>query len=464
MVPATPDAVSVRGPGNGGDGYCLVGGPWTDGSSTLDSASSTAVPVEVAINPTGSPFTTASGLVVPLLRFAAQWTPIGGTQQTETGDLPDLNEREVLGPRDSLQLLQLLGDPLPDDLRLGGVHRILDRHSRDRNVVVYTGTSNPMPTLGLSASDNKGGEFGRGTSVGYTFTPSVSGADESGTITFTDPFPTGLTPTSTAGTDASWTCGIVSSTVTCTHAAVTTSGPHAEHRYSCNGRIQREHGVRCAQRPWIRLCKRCARCRCSRPGHRLRDPDGDLTFTQHGSHGRRDAGRGHRDQLQQRGIGERRVCNGERHLQRRAAVQRLLQREQPDFDHALHPDRHVGRRRRSPDSDRDQRCVGAGSGSTYTYTKAASTTTVSSSQNPSVSGQAVSFTANLTSGATGNVVFTITPSHGSAVTCSGGNTVPVAASAATCSIPPDTLIAAGSTYAVSANYGGDGNSSPRRET
>ena len=67
--------------------------------------------------------------------------------------------------------------------------------------------------------------------------------------------------------------------------------------------------------------------------------------------------------------------------------------------------------------------VGTGSGSTYTYTKGATTTTVASSQNPSVSGQAVAFTATVTSGATGNVAFTITPSHGSAVACNGGDTV-----------------------------------------
>ena len=97
--------------------------------------------------------------------------------------------------------------------------------------------------------------------------------------------------------------------------------------------------------------------------------------------------------------------------------------------------------------------AGTGSGSTYDYTKASSTTTVTSSQNPSVSGQAVSFTASLTSGATGTVTFAITP----AVTCTGGNTVTVAASAATCVVPSGALSANGSTYSVSANYSGDGN-------
>ncbi len=100
---------------------------------------------------------------------------------------------------------------------------------------------------------------------------------------------------------------------------------------------------------------------------------------------------------------------------------------------------------------------GTGSGRTYTYTKAPTTTTVVSSQNPSVSGQAVAFTANVTSGATGTVTFTITPSHGSTAACSGGDTVTLSAGSATCSISADSLFAAGSTYAVSANYNGDGN-------
>jgi len=76
----TIQAVSVRGPGNGQDGYCMVGGPWTDGSATLDATTATAVPVEVAINPTGSSLTTASGIVVPPTSYAVQWTPVGGTQ------------------------------------------------------------------------------------------------------------------------------------------------------------------------------------------------------------------------------------------------------------------------------------------------------------------------------------------------------------------------------------------------
>jgi large repetitive protein len=94
----------------------------------------------------------------------------------------------------------------------------------------------------------------------------------------------------------------------------------------------------------------------------------------------------------------------------------------------------------------------------YTYAQSTSTTTVSSSGNPSVSGQAVSFTANLPSGATGTVVFTITPSDdGPAVTCTGGDTVTVAASAAICSLSADALSLAYSPYAVSAVYSGDTN-------
>ncbi len=126
---ATPEAVSVRGPGNGEDGYCMVGGPWAEGS--LRASTSTAVPVEVAINPTVSTITTASGMSVSSDSYGVRWTPVGGTQQTETGALPNLNRFQVLGPRNPFELLQLVGGPLPDDFRLGRLHRWIDRLPRD---------------------------------------------------------------------------------------------------------------------------------------------------------------------------------------------------------------------------------------------------------------------------------------------------------------------------------------------
>ncbi len=128
----TPEAVSVRGPGNGDDGYCEIGGPYIDGSAALRASTATDVPVEVAVNPTGSAFTTASGLVVPRTSYASAVDP-GWWELSRrmTGGLPELNERAVFRPRYPLQLLQLVWDSLPDDVRLGRLHRRVDRQPRD---------------------------------------------------------------------------------------------------------------------------------------------------------------------------------------------------------------------------------------------------------------------------------------------------------------------------------------------
>ena len=150
-----------------------------------------------------------------------QWTPIGGTQQTETGSLPNLTSSKYsdLG----IPSTYYNSSGIPYQMTFGWVASTggLNDVHEIRSVAVDNGTGSPPPTFGLTASDNQGGEFAQGSTVGYTFTPTLSAADETGTITFNDPFPAGLTPTNTTGTDPSWTCWIASSTVTCTHAGVT---------------------------------------------------------------------------------------------------------------------------------------------------------------------------------------------------------------------------------------------------
>ena len=324
-----------------------------------------------------------------------------------------------------------------------------------RNVVVSNGTGT-SPTFALVASDGNAGEFGQGTTGQYTFTPSLSGADEAGTITFTDPFPAGLTPTSTAGTDASWTCSIVSATVTCTHAGV--SAP--------------------STMPSIDIAASVASNASTSPGalndrgyvsaSDALDADaldqgtayGPATVTSLSPASGPMTGGTHVTVTGTNFNNVSSVNVGS------ASVSSICSGVGP-YSNCYTPNSSTSMTLYTPTGGSAggigawnvtvTNDVGIGEvGSTYTYTKAASTTTVASSQNPSVSGQAVSFTASLTSGATGTVAFTITPSHGSAATCTGGDTVPVSASAATCSIPSDTLLAAGSTYGVSANYSGDG--------
>lgn len=95
---AFPDNVSVRGPGNGTVGYCMLQSTAVDGlsSGSLDGGpggtrSTSTVPAEVAINPGASSVTTASGLDVPADSFEAAFTPIGGSAQTFGGSLPSVS-------------------------------------------------------------------------------------------------------------------------------------------------------------------------------------------------------------------------------------------------------------------------------------------------------------------------------------------------------------------------------------
>ncbi len=451
----TPQAVSVRGPGDGEDGYCMIGGPWTDGSDKLDASTATSVPVEVAINPTGSAFTTASGLTVPVASYAIQWTPVGGTQQTETHALPNLTDAQYSDLGIPSSYYNSFG--IPYQMTFGWVASTggSNDYHEIRNVVVSNGAGT-TPTLGLAAADNKNGEFGQGSSVGYTFTPSLSAATEAGTITFDDPFPAGLTPTSTTGTDPSWSCSIVSSTVTCTHAGV--SAP--------------------STLPSIDIAASVASNASTVPGalddrgyvsaNDALDADALDTGTAYGpatvtsvspETGFMTGG----TQVAVTGTNFNNVASVNVGS---ATVTATCSGSPPYSDcYTVNSPTSITLYTPTGSSAGGPGLVtvtvtndsGTGSGSSYTYEKAPSTTTVASSQNPSVTGQAVSFTATVTPGATGSVTFTITPTEGSAVTCNGGDTVPVSGSTATCSVPSDSMLAEGSTYGVSANYGGDSN-------
>ena len=97
---AVADQVTVRGPGNGTTGYCLLnstlatddgGAVALQGSTTETNdagRASAPVPVEVAINPGNTAITTASGLTVAAGDYEIAFTPIGGSWETLSGALP----------------------------------------------------------------------------------------------------------------------------------------------------------------------------------------------------------------------------------------------------------------------------------------------------------------------------------------------------------------------------------------
>jgi large repetitive protein len=83
----------VRGPGAGTVGYCAINSTAKNTSSSAltlraSTRAASVVPVEVAINPTSTSFTTASGIAVAAGTYAVRFTPVGGSATALTGTLP----------------------------------------------------------------------------------------------------------------------------------------------------------------------------------------------------------------------------------------------------------------------------------------------------------------------------------------------------------------------------------------
>jgi hypothetical protein len=208
-----PQSVTVRGPGNVLAGYCQLATAHL-ASGTLGSAAPSAVPVEVAVNPTGSTQTAAGGFPVPANSFVVHVQPAGGGPPVELlGALPSAS---AFVPDSSW--VDLAG--VPQQLTFGwsaSTGAVTDFHTIS-DVVVQTLNGTP-PTLGVTLSSNGGGTAISGQTVVYTATPSIGGASETRPITLTDTFPAGLTPQPAGLGGTGWTCPAPSGqTVTCTHA------------------------------------------------------------------------------------------------------------------------------------------------------------------------------------------------------------------------------------------------------
>ena len=207
---AIPESVAVRGPGNGTSGYCLLQSN-TVAPGTLNNTADVAVPVEVAINPTGGDLTAAGDFTVPAHSYAIQYTPYGGSAVVKTGGLPDDSSGLPSGWTDS--------NGVPYQLTFGwaaSTGAAKDYHTiAEANVQTLNGTP---PTLGVTLSDNSGGTAHTGQTVTYTALTSVSDADETRPITLTDTFPADLTPQLSGLNGNGWDCDASSGqTVSCTY-------------------------------------------------------------------------------------------------------------------------------------------------------------------------------------------------------------------------------------------------------
>jgi Bacterial Ig-like domain (group 3) len=238
---AYPESVTARGPGNGTVGYCILATSATTynqssagGSgggtisnvgpgNTLDNQAATSrsgvvVPVEVAINPSGSPITTASGLVVPANSWIVAYTPLGtATQQTLTGVLPTTANNAALATFPPSWI-----DPvtkIPYQLTFGWTASTGGANEfHDINQMTSSSLLGTAPTLTLNTSDNEGGQMLAGNHADFLLTPgtAASGGTEANMLTVTDTLPAGMTP-GTATSSSDWACTTTGQTVSCTY-------------------------------------------------------------------------------------------------------------------------------------------------------------------------------------------------------------------------------------------------------
>ncbi len=207
----TSNSLTVRGPGYGTTGYCIVTTKQL-GSGTLESSSPQGVPVEVAVNPTSSTLPAAGGFNVPPNSYVVQVTTLTGQVVQESAGLPKDT---------SLQGGWVDGNGVPYQLTFGwsaSTGASTDFHTIS-NVNVQTLNGTP-PTLGVNLTD--GGPARTGQTVNYSAAVSLSGSPETRPITLTDTFPAGLAPQSASGTG--WTCNVNVQVVTCTYPPTPTSG------------------------------------------------------------------------------------------------------------------------------------------------------------------------------------------------------------------------------------------------
>lgn len=163
------ESVTVRGPGNNTDGYCLLG---TKPAGQLDSGvTPTAVPVEVAVNPTNHDLTAAGGFTVAAGSWAVQVTPLNNPTVQESGPLPSASG---LAPDSWLD-----GNGVPLQFSFGwaaSTGEETDYHTiSTANVQTLNGTP---PALSVALTDNSGGTAQDGATVAYT----AQAAVESGRV------------------------------------------------------------------------------------------------------------------------------------------------------------------------------------------------------------------------------------------------------------------------------------------
>jgi hypothetical protein len=215
----SPNTITVRGPGNGTTGYCVVDQHVVTGALRNDDSTRSAanvVPVEVVVNPSAaSTNALESGVAVPAKSYAVIVTAIGGAMNVLTGALPSTINGEIpSGLYDSSWIDPATGFPYKLTFGwTGGTGGEGDNHE----VTNFTATSllAASPVLVQTTTGASPVQLGAASTVVIHGTVSSTGGDESTPVVATTVFPAGFTPKD--GSDASWTCVIAGQTETCTY-------------------------------------------------------------------------------------------------------------------------------------------------------------------------------------------------------------------------------------------------------
>jgi hypothetical protein len=220
--------MTVRGPGNGSNGYCLL--PTATGWATqrlstgnLDNPFATsrvngcvggcAVPEEVVINPSSTATITAeqSGVSVAPESWLFAVRPVGSsTWETLTGTLPTVTNDPNLASMDPTYFDSVTG--LPRLLTFGWIASsgALTEFHEVSHLSVKSLTV--APVLALDSNTTPDGS----STYTVTLTPGVDTASptsDGSAMTVVDVFPVGVTPISASG--VGWLCTTSGQTVTC---------------------------------------------------------------------------------------------------------------------------------------------------------------------------------------------------------------------------------------------------------
>ena len=201
-----PGQVVVRGPGNRSRGYCAVNSTATSDDAPpvgLRSASreGSAVPTEAALNPTGSPITTAAGTAVPAHSYVLTFTPVGGPRRALSGPLPKVDAG--LYPASWLD-----ADGYPKQLAYGFVATTgaaTDFHELGDVRAVTQSGPDPSTVLSVDQTAHLGPDLGVGDPVSYVLRVRASSGDPATTHVSTSlTLPAGVLPV--GGSGSGWDC------------------------------------------------------------------------------------------------------------------------------------------------------------------------------------------------------------------------------------------------------------------